>query len=1147
MNVFKGQAPITSNILYSHEGLRALDVLFSQYLTGCDSHLAAKLGHARSSHAKLTHHEQSQIILELAPYLEEFLAKLFNVTDELDDLKAADASIKVLIEAKRLFIQRYALKKHTITDVEKLDPQVLEIKVAELLQSAFDEDIFAKAALESLSSQDEVSLGILSQYGVWATLTPEGKRKHKGSVLFSAPQKVDYDHILHTMMVVLKGGAAAHLTPHPTRPRHGFHLTDPGATTAAALSEAHYCIWCHQQDKDSCRKGMKDKNEGGFVRNPSGIQLTGCPVEEKISEMNWLRAKGFILGAFATAVVDNPMVAATGYHICNDCMKSCIYQKQTPVNIPAIESRILEDVLSLPWGFEIYSLLTRWNPLNFDRPLPKASTGANVLIAGMGPAGFTLAHHLLNDGHAVVGVEGLKLEPLPETISGVSMEGTRVAFQLVQNVQDLYEPLDDRIVWGFGGVAEYGITARWNKNYLKLIRLLLERREHFRMYGGIRMGGTITIDQAFEMGFDHVALCLGAGKPTIVPMANNLAKGVRQASDFLMALQLTGAAKMNSIANLQVRMPVVVIGGGLTAVDTATEALAYYPRQVLKFAARYHELCHYTSQIAVESDWTQEDRQIAEKMLAHAKLIQHELEQAQFEKREADFLPLLKSWGGAKILYRRRMNVSPSVTLNHEEVEKALEEGIEFVENVTPLRVIVDEYGAATGIDCKIDEGDEITFPAGTVLVAAGTIPNIALALEDGNLVVQGKSFQAIDKYGAPIFPEKVCKPQEPMIFCHSRSDGRRVSFLGDLHPSYAGNVVRAMGSAKQSYPYISRYLQEVSLQGISSEEMFKKLDSGFKCTVKSIVPLTANIVELTLHAPFAARQFKPGQFFRLQNFERLAPTFHNTTFAMEGLALTGASADPETGEVSTIILEMGGSSDLCRLLKPGENVVLMGPTGTPTDLPSNKNVLLIGGGLGNAVLFSIAKGLKERGSKVLYFAGYKTSADLFKREEIEKYCDKVVWCCDVNPVIPTTRPQDQTYLGNIVEAMRDYASQDQELNFKHISHAIVIGSDGMMAAVQNALKASLKEHFPPNLQGVASVNSPMQCMMKEICGQCLQKHRDPQTGEETFVFSCVNQDQNIFNVDFRCLRDRLSQNHLQECLTQKWIEYCLSQKAPAS
>jgi NADPH-dependent glutamate synthase beta subunit-like oxidoreductase len=119
-------------------------------------------------------------------------------------------------------------------------------------------------------------------------------------------------------------------------------------------------------------------------------------------------------------------------------------------------------------------------------------------------------------------------------------------------------------------VAEYGITVRWDKNFLKVIDLTLLRRQSFRVFGGVRFGGTLTVDQAFEAGFDHISLCAGAGRPTVLDMPNGLAKGVRQASAFLMALQLTGAAKTDSIANLQLRLPVVVIGGGLTAIDTAT-------------------------------------------------------------------------------------------------------------------------------------------------------------------------------------------------------------------------------------------------------------------------------------------------------------------------------------------------------------------------------------------------------------------------------------------------------------------------------------------------------------------------------------------------------------------------------------------------
>ena len=90
----------------------------------------------------------------------------------------------------------------------------------------------------------------------------------------------------------------------------------------------------------------------------------------------------------------------------------------------------------LPWGFEIYSLLTRWNPLDLRRPLPKPATGYKVLVVGLGPAGFTLAHHLMNDGHFVAAIDGLKIEPLPAEISGVAPDGERVPFAPIRDVAE---------------------------------------------------------------------------------------------------------------------------------------------------------------------------------------------------------------------------------------------------------------------------------------------------------------------------------------------------------------------------------------------------------------------------------------------------------------------------------------------------------------------------------------------------------------------------------------------------------------------------------------------------------------------------------------------------------------------------------------
>ena len=263
----------------------------------------------------------------------------------------------------------------------------------------------------------------------------------------------------------------------------------------------------------------------------------------------------------------------------------------------------------------------------------------------------------------------------------------------------------------------------------------------------------------------------------------------------------------------------------------------------------------------------------------------------------------------------------------------------------------------------------------------------------------------------------------------------------------------------------------------------------------------------------------------------------------MEGLALTGAWTDKDAGLISTIVLEMGGSSDLCAQLKPGEPVILMGPTGHSTEIPEGETVLLIGGGLGNAVLFSIGQAMRAKGCRVIYFAGYKHMVDRYKVEEIERAADTIVWCCDEAPGFTPDRPGDMTFVGNIVEAMDAYgkgALGAAAVPLGDVNRIIAIGSDGMMNAVARARHGVLAGHLDPAHKAIGSINSPMQCMMKEICAQCLQTHKDPATGIESVVFSCFNQDQSLDKVHFANLRDRLSQNGVQEKLTRLWIDKSL-------
>jgi NADPH-dependent glutamate synthase beta subunit-like oxidoreductase/NAD(P)H-flavin reductase len=1142
MNGGEGALLVSATELYSDAGLRRIDARFFTYLTQRDPALAAQMQAARE--AGLERKDESALWLAVAPHLDDFLIEWFDVRAEVNALRARQDAAEVIFRARRQFVQRHLQRTVKPAEAEQLDGDAALADLQIHLGKDFQEIDCARAMLDWLSREPEHrdALSAAVRFAAWASMTGAGRARFAHWTLFQVAAKRD-----PLARVPVQSSSEQKLAwlrlpaHHAVRERDGFALTDSGASLTKAMSEIHYCIYCHNQAKDSCSTGFGSP-EHGFRRNAIGALQTGCPLGERISEMHQARERGHLIAALAVACVDNPMIAGTGHRICNDCMVSCIYQNQNrdPVDIPQAETRILKDVLDLPWGFEIYSLLTRWNPLNFGRPLPRAATGRSVLIVGAGPAGYTLAHHLLNDGHGVVLIDGLKIEPLAAGLAGRGATG-EPTFALIRDVATLRESLDARPSAGFGGVAEYGITVRWDKNFLKMLRLLLERREELALHGGVRFGGTLTLENAFAAGFDHVALCTGAGRPTVLPIPNGLAPGVRQASDFLMALQLTGAARSDTVANLQIRLPILVVGGGLTAIDTCTEALAYYPVQVERFLSRYEELCSKSSEPQVRGEWTEQERDVADEFLAHARGLRAEREAARERGRKANPAPLLNAWGGARIVYRRKLTDSPAYR-NHEEIAKALEEGIAFGENLTPLAVDVDRQGHACALRVRdATTGLETTLPARTILVAAGTVPNTVAARETAGLEVNGRHFQAVDESGRKVDPDSHCKPNDIHVLAHVAPDGRAVSFFGDLHPSYAGNVVKAMASAKNGYPVISRLLSKIEPQG-TPRSLRHRLHEDLSAVVRSVRRLTRNVVEVVVQAPAAARAFRPGQFFRLQNFEAWAPVAGGTKLVMEGLALTGAWVDVEAGLVGLIALEVGGSSDLCQDLKVGEPVILMGPTGEPTAIPRGETVALIGGGLGNAVLFSIGMAMRAAGCRVLYFAGYRAHSDVFYRERIENAADSVIWCADHAPAPPAARPGDSSFVGNIVEALVAYATGglgETSIALRDVDRIIAIGSDGMMAAVAAARHAELSPYLKPGHVALASINSPMQCMMKEICAQCLQTHRDRLTGEESVVFTCLNQDQPMDRVVFADLRGRLRQNSLQEKLTSRWIRAC--------
>jgi NADPH-dependent glutamate synthase beta subunit-like oxidoreductase/NAD(P)H-flavin reductase len=1195
-----------------HDALRLADLTaaFDRDLQAKDPDLFARFeAHRR---APLSGPAEGDLLVEVSGHLSRFVGELFRVRDEQVSQRAAAGRDGPLFRVKREFVQRRVFKKGAPgrpapdafpsldDEVEPLlaaaaardpraslavgDPElVLALVVETLLDAPRSPEAFrtlcqamgrgladrgeqperARALLAAREDLSETLLDLLDRWCYAATQHPQGRHRTRGWSLLKLPRALDFQGLVPLRRQ--KPSEIEGLSSHQRR-RDGFALTDPRATSREARSELDYCIDCHQREKDSCSKGFREKDGDRYKRNPLGIPLTGCPLEERISEMHIKAREGDMVAALALVCIDNPMAPGTGHRICNDCMKACVYQKQDPVNIPQVETRVLTDVLQLPWGFEIWSLFTRWNPLKVDRPHPRPYCGVDVLVVGMGPAGYTLSHHLLNEGFGVVGVDGLKIEPLDPELSSCARA---VESSLVQ----FGAPLDERILSGFGGVSEYGITVRWDKSFLDVLHLNLARRKHFKLYGGTRFGGTLTVDDAWDLGFRHVALAAGAGRPTIISLKNNLLRGIRKASDFLMALQLTGAFKKDALANLMVRLPAVVIGGGLTAIDTATELKAYYPAQVEKLLERHEVLCESAGEEMVFSVLDPEERHLYAELLEHGRAVRAERDRAAGAGEEPDFTRLVAQWGGVTIAYRKGLTDSPAYRLNHEEVAKCLEEGIVFAEGLSPLEAVPDQHGAVKAVrfalqkqvDGKWTEANEtVELAARTVCVAAGTSPNVTLEKESpGAFELDAKhgSFRPYRLENGQLVPAAVTDDLsgEPGFFTSYSKDGKLVSFFGDNHPTYAGSVVKAMASANDGHPEIAKlFAQELSRTDAAARDgsydakaaqakwrrLIARLDDELGATVHEVRRLTPTIVEVIVRAKAAARRFQPGQFYRLQNYESLCARVGGTTLLMEGLALTGAWVDREKGLLSLIVLEMGSSSRLCALLEPGEPVVVMGPSGAPSTIPRGEDVVLCGGGLGNAVLFSISKALRANGCRVVYFAGYKHAQDVFKRDEIEEATDVVVWSTDAGGAPVPRRAQDRSFSGNIVQAMVAYATGKlgpPPVPFAGVRRIIAIGSDRMMAAVARARREVLAPLLPQDHVGIASINSPMQCMMKEICAQCLQKHRDPQTGKESIVFTCFDQDQPMDRIDWDNLRARLRSNSLQEKLSALWLDRLLA------
>jgi len=1066
--------------LNSSKGNSKIDQLFLQFLLENNPIIYDQLISARTSPGSISKIDYSNLLIQCAPFLDDFLSMLFDIEAENHQLKIKQKEFDIIYECKRKFVIRYALKKYDKAASELFDFEEISKKLKGSVRiipkpiSNWTNEFKSEGAerikirehtrdLQNSFGSFEMGNGITEKDLALSILSWQSDPEKNAENLDLAARYCAY-MVYHNSNLSLFDVPRKVLENTPLRlhkieqlKQHqplGFSYRDNQQTLEKAMMEAKYCIYCHSQDKDYCSKGL-----------PNEPEKSGCPLEQKISEMNKVKDMGFNLAALAIIIIDNPLVAITGHRICNDCMKSCIYQKQDPVNVPIIESNILESVLGFSWGVEIYLLLTKWNPLNIFAPSSKEKTCYNVLVAGLGPAACALSHYLLQEGHNIVAIDGLKITPLDHNL-----------LKPIKNWSEVKVDLAGRMPQGFGGVAEYGITNRWDKNYLTLIRLMLERRENFKLYSGIRLGSNITIDQAFASGFDHVALCLGAGKPKFMRGADFFVKGVKSAADFLMALSQGGAFLPGSNTKLQVRLPALVIGCGLTAIDSAVEIVHYYQAQVENYLSLWEDrLCHPcegSSQLRHPRSVSQlrHPRSVSQlrhpreggdpESLAHNEFRDHAL-LLRKANSDTEKLKVLQDLGLVTICYRGKINDSPAYKRNHEEIEHAMALGIKFMEDMVPEEIIKDESGACHSI--RFTNGH--ILPAKTILVAIGTNANEFLDLTHPELT--------------------------------SESNG--ISRFGDCDPAYAGSVVKALASAKNGYKAItSKLLQHKPKHNTEFHDLLENLNEQLFATIKKVEILPGEMTKLTIHSHMAAENFLPGQFFRMQNYAK------NIKESLKPLAVSPAIVDKSSGLLTFFIKNVGASTKLCKEFKENEQILLMGPTGRAIEIAENKKTLLIGNGASNFTLLPIAKALREKGSFVTLLASHEKYND---EELIRGEVDRLI-CSD--DYLRHSRESGNSWISAICarDDIRDnLATYDQ-----------------VICNLPCDLAAEIKEKSQ-KLFGEAEVifylNAPMGCMMKGICGQCISKVNNP----DGYVFACAETNQSSENIDFAAIKARLEEN----------------------
>ena len=251
-------------------------------------------------------------------------------------------------------------------------------------------------------------------------------------------------------------------------------------------------------------------------------------------------------------------------------------------------------------------------------------------------------------------------------------------------------------------------------------------------------------------------------------------------------------------------------------------------------------------------------------------------------------------------------------------------------------------------------------------------------------------------------------------------------------------------------------------------------------------------VVKFVIYKPLVAASAKAGQFVILRGRE-----------GGERVPVTLVDWDKEKGTITIIIQAIGKSTSMFNSFKQGEKFLnIAGPLGTPVEIKNYGTVAVVGGGVGIAEVYPIARAFKEAGNRVIAVLGARTKSLLILEDEMKALCDKTV---------STTDDGSYGMKGMVTDAIQKLHDEGEKINA-----GFIIGPIPMMKFTSRLMdKLGMEPH--------ASLN-PIMLDGTGMCGCCRV------TVEGKVRFACV--DGPMFpskTIDFDELIRRTSEYRPQE------------------